>query len=395
MSDIRQVTGDERARTAFTLYPYAFDETPAANALADWERLLPYHDGNHTLVVEQDGATVATASAIPTHQNLRGAVVPMAGVAWVATHPDARRQGHSARLMRRLHRDLRDSGHLVATLYPFHPAFYEKVGYVGMPMNRTVTFAPEGLAPLLRADLPGAVTRLDARDGFTVRRAFQRRLLAERHGYAVSPDYRAVRALESPASWLAVATVDDEVHGVLAYRIDGYGGCLRAEELVYRSPFGRALLLRYLASHVHQVTAVTVTVAPDEWPETWTTSLTVRSTAEVSYPLSPPLMARLLSMAALQGVHCGQARLAVEITDDDLLAGGYVLDGSTGRIEITPTTGTPKEATLTAAGLSALAYGVLDPHDVVTRGLGDLTDNAADRLRTLLPKRTPHTFGKG
>ena len=395
MSDIRQVFGDDRLTTAFTLYPYAFDETPSANAIENLKRVLPFHEGNHTLVIEENGRTVATASAIPTHQNLRGHVRPMAGIAWVATHPRARRQGHSTRLMRRLHRDLRDSGHLLATLYPVHPTFYERVGYLSLPLNRTVTFAPEGLAQLLRADLPGEVSWQGIQDGFAVQRAFHQHLLTQRHGFMITPDYRAVRALESADRWLATATIDDEVHGVLAYRIDGYGGSLHTDELLYSSPLGRALLLRFLAQHTHQVSRITMTVAPDELPETWATSLSIRSEAETAYPLSPPLMARLLSLDALRGVHCGPGRIAVEIVDDDLIAGRYVLDGTAGTIEITTSTNADEKATLTVAGLSGLAYGILDPMDVVARDLGDLTETAAVELRALLPRCTPHAFGKG
>src|SRR6266498_3393797 len=111
MSNIRQVSGNERLHTAFTLYPYAFDATPSAGAAEELAGSLSFHEGNHTLVVEEDGQTLATASAIPTHQNLRGTVLRMAAIAWVATHPGARRQGHSRRLMQQLHSDMLHKGH--------------------------------------------------------------------------------------------------------------------------------------------------------------------------------------------------------------------------------------------------------------------------------------------
>jgi len=395
MSDIREVTGEERLHTAFTLYPYAFDETPSAGAAAELRGILPYHRDNHTLIAEEGGRTLATASAIPTHQNLRGTVLPMAGVAWVATHPGARRQGHSSRLMHRLHSDMLDKGHRLATLYPFHPSFYEKFGYAGLPLNRTATFAPEGLAPLLGVELPGEVSWQGIRDGFEVYRAFLRSLLSQRHGFTYTPDYRAVRVLDPADRWLATATVEGEVVGVLTYRIDGYGGCLHADEMLYTSALGRALLLRFLAQHAYQVSRIVVTVAPDEFPETWATGLAVRTEAAAAFPSSPPLMGRLLSMDALRGLRCGPGRVEVEVVEDRLLAGRYLLDGSGGTIDVVATTGTGKNATLTAAALSGLAYGVLDPLDVVARGLGDVSEGAAAELRTLLPRCTPHAFGKG
>jgi len=394
MSDIRQVSGDERLHTAFTLYSYAFDETPSAGA-AEMRRILPFHEGNHTLVVEEKGRTLATAAAIPTHQNLRGNVVPMAGIAWVATHPGARRQGHSRRLMHQLHSDMLDKGHWLATLYPFHPSFYEKLGYVGLPLNRTATFPPEGLAPLLGVELPGEVSWQGIRDGFEVYRAFLRRLLSERHGFMFTPDYRAVRVLDPADRWLVTATADGEVVGVLTYRVDGYGGCLHADELLYTSALGRALLLQFLAQHAYQVSRIAITVAPDEFPETWATCLTVRTEAETAFPTSPPLMARLLSIDALQGVRCGSGRVEIELVDDHLLAGRYLLDGTSGTMNVTTARSGGSKATLTVAGLSGLAYGVLDPVDVVARGLGEVCEEAAVELRALLPRCTPHAFGKG
>jgi GNAT superfamily N-acetyltransferase len=394
MSNIRQVSGDERLHTAFTLYPYAFDKTPSDSA-DELRGSLPFHEGNHTLVVEESGRTVATAAAIPTHQNLRGTVMRMAAIAWVATHPNARRQGHSRRLMRQLHSDMLDKGHWLAALYPFHPSFYEKLGYVGLPLNRTAAFPPEGLAPLLDVRLPGEVSWQGIRDGFQVYRAFLHRLLSERHGFMFTPDYRAVRALDPADRWLATATVDGEVVGLFTYRIDGYGGCLHADELLYTSALGRALLLQFLAQHAYQVSRIVITVAPDEFPETWATGLTVRTEAETAFPMSPPLMGRLLSMDALRGVRCGPGRVEIELVEDQFLAGRYLLDGTGGTIDVTTVRGTGERAVLTAAGLSGLAYGVLDPVDVVARGMGEVSEAAAAKLRALLPRCTPHAFGKG
>jgi predicted acetyltransferase len=394
VTTIRQVSGDERLESAFSLYPYAFGGSPTPQAVDDLRRLLPYHIDNHTLVAEDGERTIATAAAFPAWQNLRGSVVKMAGIAWVATHPAARRQGHSRRLMDRLHSDMLDKGHSLATLFPFHSSFYDKLGYISLPHNRTATFPPEGLTPLLDVDIPGDVQWQGIKEGFDTYRAFQRTLLTQWHGFTYTPDYRAARALDPANRWLAVATAGDTVLGTMTYRIDDYGGTLTVDELLYANALGRALLLRFLAQHTHQVSRITATIAPDEYPETWVSGLTARTETETAFPLSPPLMARLLSVDALSGVRCGGGRVAIEVVDDHLISGRYLLDGSSGSIKV-GTSGDAEQATLTAAALSGLAYGVLDPMDVVARGLGHITDDAAAELRFLLPACTPRSFGKG
>jgi hypothetical protein len=54
--------------------------------------------------------------------------------------------------------------------------------------------------------------------------------------------------------------------------------------------------------------------------------------------------------------------------------------------------GSVPTATLTAAGLSALAYGVLDPAEVTIRGLGEVPPDAAAELRQLFPRELPYLF---
>ncbi|KXK62442.1 hypothetical protein AWW66_08335 [Micromonospora rosaria] len=394
MTHIRSVSGDQRLSTAFTLYPYAFDATPAPDG-KDLRALLPYHSGNHTLVVEDGADTLATAAAIPMRQNLRTVVMPMAGIAWVATRPGARRQGHGSRVLRHLHADMREQGHRLATLYPSHPSFYERHGYLSLPLRRTVTFPPEGLASLLRARLPGTVSWQNIRDGFDVYRAFQRQVLTQRHGFCYTPDYRAARMVDAADRWLAIATLDGEVVGTLTYRIDDFGGRLDADELLYTHPAGRALLLQFLAEHAYQVSHVSLTVTADELPETWATGLSARVEAEVSFPNGAAMMGRLLTVDALQGVECGAGQVEIRLVDDADLAGCYLLDGSSGTLDVTPGRESRAEATLTTAGLSGLAYGVLDPVDVAARGLGEVSDKAAAALRSLLPRRLPYAIGVG
>ncbi len=111
-------------------------------------------------------------------------------------------------------------------------------------------------------------------------------------------------------------------------------------------------------------------------------------------PTAP--MARLLSLDALADQPVGVGRVLIEVVGDRWLAGRHLLDGTTGKLAVLPaqTTaeGSVPTARLTAAGLSALAYGVLDPAEVVVRGLGDVPVDAAGELRRLFPRELPHLF---
>ncbi|MCX4468908.1 Enhanced intracellular survival protein [Micromonospora sp. MW-13] len=392
---IRRVTNSERLTTSFPLQAYAFEASPKRPERAEaFGRYLPYGEANRTLVVEEGGETLAVVSAIPMRQNLRGAVLPMAGVAGVATHPLARRRGHVRALLHQLLDEMRDEGHLVSALYPFRASFYERFGYVGLPRARTVTFTPADLAPLLRADLPGELSWERTGTGYAGHRAFTERLLAERHGFALFPDTRAAWLRDDDDRWLVTARVDGATVGVLTYRIDDHGGELTGDDLLVADPYARALILAFLARHVDQVGRVRLRVAADELPELWLTDLAVHVEARVARPGSAAPMARLLSLDALAGLPAGPGRARVALTGDRWLGGSHLLDGTTGRLELVSdaATGTTPTATLTAAGLSALVYGVLDPAEVDVRGLGQVPADAAAELRRLFPRRLPYLY---
>lgn len=396
---IRQVTGDERLTTNMPLAQYAFQSSPGGDEQA-WRRSLPYRIEDRTLIAEEAGRTLASVTAIPMRQNLRGSVAPMAGVASVATDPLARRKGHVRALLTQLLDEMRDAGCRTSALWPFRASFYEQFGYVLLPKARTVVLDPADLGPLLRAELPGELSWGPAAAGYDRYAAFTERLLAERHGFALFPDYKAVRLREAGEQWLVTAEIDGTTVGALTYRIDDHGGTLIGEDLLFTGVYGRALLLQFLARHTDQVRRASVQVPADETPELWATDLTVRIEAKVDRPTDAAPMARLLSLDALDGLPAGAGRVRVEVTGDRYLTGTHVLDGTSGRLELAPgnagtaaTAGLPT-ATLTAAGLSALAYGVLDPQELPIRGYGVVSPEAAQQLRLIFPRAMPYLYAE-
>ena len=392
---IRQLTADERAEVSLPIQTYAFQASPPADRAAETLRKnQDYQVGNVTLVVEEDGVAVADATAIPMRQNIRGSVYPMAGIAGVATLPLARRRGYARALVSRLLEQLRDEGHVASTLYPFRPSFYERFGYVGLPRTRTVRFSPAGLADLLRAELPGEISCERAGTGYPAYRDFTLKLLAERHGFAVLPEYRTVALRDTDDRWVVMAHADGQPVAAAAYRITGFGGMLTTTDMLTAGPLGRALLLQFFARHIDQVREVEVQVPADELPELWATDLAAVATSTTAFPDSAAPMGRVLSLTALTGLAAGPERIVVEVTADPYLAGRYVLDGRPGSLEVTAGATAEPDATLTAAGISALVYGVLDPGDVALRGLGDVPRDAAARLARLFPRCCPYLYAR-
>jgi predicted N-acetyltransferase YhbS len=390
---IRQISASERAAISVPLQVYGFRPSPAADdALEKMRDAQRYSEGNVTLVAEENGAAVAEASAIPMRQNVRGVVFPMAGVAGVSALPLDRRRGLVRALLTGLLGQMRDAGHVLSALYPFRPSFYQRFGYIGLPKDRTVRFCPADLAVLLRAELGGETRWGLLPAGYDVFREFTKQLLAQRHGFALFPDYRALQLRDAGGRWLVTAHAGGEVAGAVTYRIAGHADDLIADELLATSPLGRALLLQFFARHVDQVATIVTTVAADELPELWATDIAAVTQAKISFPDSAAPMARVLSLDGLTGLPVGPGRAAVEIVGDPFVAGRYVLDGMSGILEVRHGQAPAPAATLTAAGLSGLVYGVLDPGDIMVRQLGDVPPDAAAGLRALFPRRTPQVF---
>jgi predicted acetyltransferase len=390
--EIRQIAADERTGTMWPLQAYAFLPSPWTDEQTDnYRRRMAYYASVVSLVAEEDGQTLAGVAAFPMRQNLRSVVHDMAGVASVASHPAARRRGLVRALLEQLLRQMRDQGCALTALYPFRPSFYAKYGYVGLPRRRTASFAPEGLSHLLRAELPGEVERLPMRDAFDEYNALTLRMLGERHGFAVYDEVRTTEFREDK-SWVAVARAAGEVVGAVTYKVDKYGGDLIATDLLTTGPLGRALLLQFFARHVDQIARVVLAVGTDEVPELWGTDLAVVTEAKVAFPSAPSPMARVLDLTALSGTPAGDGAVTVEVVDDELIGGVYRLEGEGGRLVVGRAGSAQTGTRLTAAGLSGLAYGVLDPVDVVARGLGQVDASAIGSLRSIFPRAMPYLF---
>lgn len=384
---IRQISAAERTDTMFPLTAYAFEPTVGLDKVReDYRRRMRYLEHATSLVAEEDGKAVAAVGAYPMRQNVRGAVLDMAGVSSVASLPASRRKGYVRRLLTELLGRMREQGCAVSTLYPFRPSFYERFGFVGMPRRRRVSFAPGGIP---QVTLPGEVEQVWFGEGFDAYVSLLRRILGQRHGFALFDELRT-EGFRDTEAWLALARVGGEVVGAVAYEIKNFGDELVGKDLLATGPLGRALLLQFLGRHVDQVRRVTVSAGADEVPELWGTDLEVVTEGRVGFPTHGGPMARVLDMAGLDGVGAGVGAVTVEVVGDEFVGGVHRLEADGHRLRVTA--GKDPRARLTVAGLSGLVYGVLDPVEVMTRGLGEVDAEAIDPLRSLFPQAMPYLF---
>lgn len=392
MVRILRIEANDRESVSLPIQAYAFQASPSRDHALDDARIdqTKYFTDHVTLVAEAQGEPVADASAIPMRQNVRGVIYPMAGIAGVATLPHARRRGYATSLLTELLGMMRDSGHAVSALYPFRQSFYARFGFVGLPKSKSVTFPVSNLARLLTADLPGEVHWGLPAKHYAEYEALAAELLSSRHGFALLPESRMARLRDAEDRWLAIARANGTVVGAATYRITGYGGDLIADDLLISGPLGRALLLRFFALHAEQVTRVRVMVPAGELPELWATDFASETIVTTSFPTAPAPMARVLSLTDMTGMRVGTGHVDIEVTDDPYIAGTYSLDGTAGMLEVRRTSRPSVDATLTAAGLSGLVYGVLDPGELAMRGLGRLADDIVEPLRQLFPACIPY-----
>ncbi|HEX5496288.1 MAG TPA: GNAT family N-acetyltransferase [Mycobacteriales bacterium] len=391
MVEIRRVTGDELLDTVRPLRAYAFMPSPLADDLDEQRRAIRYHGDTWSLVGFEHGRAVCAASALAMTQNVRGRVVPMAAIAGVATHPEARRRGWAHQVLRRLLAERAEAGDVVSCLYPFRESFYERLGFAGMAQVRAVTVRPDRLGPLLRRDLAGTVRLSPIRDGFEAYRDLLARVQPGAHGMALRDASSAPRIRDRNEVWVALAEDGGgSVVAAMTYRITGEGGQLRAGDLVSLTATGRYLLLHWVARHVDQVGTARLLVAPTERPETWQSDLDPIVTTRDDGVHTP--MGRVLSIPALSGTAAGDGEFTARVTDPDCPGntGEYRFTGAGGVLSVEPVPAGTAGWELPVQGLSALVYTGFDPVDLPFRGWGEPPVSVHQAVRAVFPPALPY-----
>lgn len=103
-------------------------------SVEEWEKYYdpeknPSLDPEQVYVVEEDEDIRAMLSVLPLEVFVEGSLVPMGGIAAVATHAAYRWRGYAGELMRAALGRMRERGIHLSMLHPFAHAFYRRYGW--------------------------------------------------------------------------------------------------------------------------------------------------------------------------------------------------------------------------------------------------------------------------
>lgn len=385
--DIRLVGPEDPAYVSMAIY--AFNESPSK--LDDDDKDYHKYLSRARIFMSYDGGSaVAKAGVHPMTINIRGSVLPMAGVGGVACMPAGRRGGHVRALMTRAFEQMREDGQPVSTLYPFRESFYERLGYTSFPAPKYVTLNPSDLVPLLRKEKTATAEQMLIADGFDRWVTFLNAYQADCHGFALQNAIRMASLRDENKWWLTFVREGSEITGAMSYKITGHG---RGHTMKVRTFFehtvaARYQLLEWVARHADQVEKVRIRVAPEATPELWYRDLddAIQTDGEDSW--GPP-MGRIISLDGLSGISAGNGEVTIKVTDEQCPwnQGVWRLRGTGGTLQVER--GDVPSATLSIQGLSALLFNGIDPAVLSFRGWGCSDAATSDQLRALFPPALP------
>ena len=218
----------------------------------------PYYDVNNKRVLRVDGQVLSCLTVVEARIWVGEVIVPIAGIAGVATRSTHRRQGYAARLLTETLRELAQRGYALSGLVPLSYDYYRPFGWELAGEAVRCQVAPSRLFPFpektfvrtaVSEDIPRLSSLYEAsakgRSLYGVRDAKRWKYLLD--------NIRYCRVVQPPGG---------EVEGYLLYELrarslfesSGQGGearppYIRVVEMLAATPAARRALLGYLASH--------------------------------------------------------------------------------------------------------------------------------------------------
>lgn len=347
-----------------------------------------YRDG------DDEPVTICSSYDFATH--LRGAVVSMGGVSTVATPPEHRRRGYVETLMRELCREYRETGTPISALWPFEHPFYRQYGWA--TCNRYYSWSAPPDALRTAAGEPRGAWRSVDRDEWEVLAPVHD---ADAASFELSVDRtadwwteRVLRGWQEDPFVYCWTDAEGRPRAYLTYRVEGdwedrtlvVGDHAAAD----RAAFDQ--VLRFLADHDSQVSAVRLATSPDP-------SLLDRvdDPRELDCEIEAGPMFRLVDVPATLTAlsYPVEASIVVDLADPLLpeVEDAYevtVTDAGTAGAATCEPTEAPADASLDIGAFSQLVCGYRSAETLADAGELDADGGTIATLDALFPASNPY-----
>ncbi|HSV74991.1 MAG TPA: GNAT family N-acetyltransferase [Chthonomonadales bacterium] len=159
MMQVRQVREDELdAMVVIMCRAFGLPIAPARNLFFD----DPYFDLRHKRVLTLDGCLVSCLTLASAAIRFGAAVVPLMGIAGVATRPEDQRRGYATRLLLDTVADLASGDVGLVALVADTPGFYERLGWRPCGRQARLRFAAGPVAVAYAGPRPRKARETDA-----------------------------------------------------------------------------------------------------------------------------------------------------------------------------------------------------------------------------------------
>ncbi|HEX6938649.1 MAG TPA: GNAT family N-acetyltransferase [Longimicrobiales bacterium] len=366
-----------------------------ADRLRQLETGIPYGGIESAWIAEERGRMVGAFRAYRLVEHMAGAMLPMLGLAAVATAADARRRGVGRALCRHALRIGRERGDVLSVLYPFRPAFYHALGWGTVGELHAYRFATDALP-----DHPEAagVRPAGAGDRDAIAACYAR--VAARSNGPIRRDAGAWTHHLGGRGVYAFVFEDSEVTGYALVhfgraRAPG-GATLRVRELVAEDEAARRGLLGWIAAQRDQFHVVRYDARPDERLDLLLSEPRPprpRPVRPLWYPVARRIRGPMLRVLDVPAALAAERRwggppgvaltLEIEVHDDEVPEnrGPWEVTIEDDRARVHPRRRSGYDARL-AIGAPAFAQvyaGELDPSTAARLGLATI-EGAADAL---------------
>jgi len=328
-------------------------------------------------VVEVDGKITAKARNIHLIQNVRGKLIPMAGISNVATDPISRRKGHSRKLMEYLMQKMYEDDLNVSTLYPFKDTFYAKFGYVDVNPMKQVIINPAQLRKWKTLPEGYSLKQTNDVESFAIYKKIHEEFIGNIHGGVVRGEKRWKEFdQKSRVKVVVVYNPKGKPEGIIRYSIRGFSsgfdwaseGEINVHEFFYLSNKAKIALLNHLYLYADQIVKLLLPI----YPETSEIYTWLENFFRAEIKSQNIWMARVVDVKkTLQDMPTEtEEEISFKVTDPIIKENNAVfqINGDKKKIGIKELKDKTIPLDITIEGLTALVYGLLSAEKVESFG---------------------------